>query len=235
MCKVPHILCVGVYLADKEHTAHHVTDVLSRSQTVSVNYSWTALAPNGGKTDVPGTIAVVKTRTPKCVLLNQMLNNFNEYDWVMICDDDIELYEGFADSLISVANYADLALIQPARTHDSYIDHPFVAQFPGLLARRTRFVEIGPVVCMRADAAKLLLPFAPHCEMGWGLDYVWPARMESAGLRMGIIDAVPVAHRIRAPVTGYNYEAACAEQDRVRAGEASLMVAEAFQILEVFS
>ncbi len=235
MHKTPRILCVGVYLADKEHTARHVADVLSRSQTVVVQQRWTALALNGGKTDIPDTVAVVEKATPKCVLINRMLHGFDDYDWVMLCDDDVELAEGFADSMIAVADHFDLALFQPARTQDSYIDHPFVGQIPGLLARQTRFVEIGPVVCMRADAAKLLLPFASDCEMGWGLDFVWPARIEAAGLRMGIVDAAPVAHRIRAPVTGYNYEAACAEQRRIMAAEPSLTTADAFHILEVFS
>jgi hypothetical protein len=235
MRKTARILCLGVYLLDREHTAHHIGDILSRSQTVCVETRWTALAPNGGKCDVPDTVAVVDQRTPKCVLINRMLDDFDLYDWIILCDDDVEVAEGFADSLIAVANHADLSLVQPARTLDSYIDHPFVGQFPGLLARRTRFVEIGPVVCMRADAAKLLLPFAPDCEMGWGLDYVWPARMEAAGLRMGIIDAVPVAHRLRAPVSGYNYETARAEMERTLAREPSLATAEAFHILEVFS
>jgi hypothetical protein len=222
-------------MADRQHCAHHITDVLSRSETVAIEQRWTALTRDGGKADVPDTVAVVGQRAPKCVLINGMLHDFKDFDWVMLCDDDVELADGFADSLVAIANHADLALVQPARTQDSYIDHPLVAQFPGLLARRTRFVEIGPVVCMRADAAKLLLPFAPECQMGWGLDFVWPARIEAAGLRMGVIDAAPVAHRIRAPVTGYNYEAACAEQERIMAAEPSLKFGEAFQILEVFA
>jgi hypothetical protein len=235
MNRPPRVLCVGVYLADRLHTAHHISDILSRSESVVIDQRWTALAPDGGKADVPDTVASYRERAPKCVLLNRMLSGFEHYDWVMLCDDDVEMAAGFADSLIAVAEHADLALVQPARTIDSYIDHPLVAQFPGLLGRRTRFVEIGPVVCMRADAAKLLLPFAPECKMGWGLDFVWPARVEAAGLRMGIVDAAPVAHRIRPPATEYDYAAANAEQGRLIAAEPSLTMREAFQVLEVFA
>jgi hypothetical protein len=230
----PRVLCVGVYLADVENTARHVTDILSRSQNIDVELRWIALTTKNGKTDVPGTVAVVRERTPKCVLINRLLENFETYDWVMLFDDDVEMAEGFADALIAMADYADFALLQPARTVDSYIDHPIVAQFPGLLARQTRFVEIGPVVCMRRDAARLLLPFSEENTMGWGLDLVWPHQIESAGLRMGIIDAVPVAHRIRAPVTGYNYDAANAEMQRILATNPHLKAVDAMQILQVF-
>jgi hypothetical protein len=51
---------------------------------------------------------------------------------------------------------------------------------------------------------------------------------------MGVIDAVPVAHRIRAPVTGYNYDAANDEQRRILAANPHLVAADAMQILQVF-
>jgi hypothetical protein len=230
----PRVLFAGVYLADIENTAAHVTDVLSRSTHLDIEMRWIALTTKNAKTDVPGTVAVVRERTPKCVLINRLLEKFETFDWVILCDDDVEIAEGFADALIAMADYADFALLQPARTLDSYIDHPIVGQFPGLLARQTHFVEIGPVVCLRRDAARLLLPFSPESAMGWGLDLVWPQRIESAGLRMGVIDAVPVAHRIRAPVTGYNYDAANAEMSRVLAANPHLEAADAMQILQVF-
>jgi hypothetical protein len=231
----PRVLCAGVYLADVENTARHVTDVLSRSQSVAIEQRWIGLTTKNNKTDVLGTVATVTQRTPKCVLLNRLLGDFQSFDWVLLCDDDIEIAEGFADALIAVAEHVDFALLQPARTEDSYIDHAIVAQFPGLLARQTRFVEIGPVVCLRRDAAALLLPFDEKNTMGWGLDFVWPQIIESAGLRMGIIDAVPVAHRIRPPVTGYNYETAVAESEALFAREPHLTAMEAFQVLRVYS
>jgi hypothetical protein len=231
----PRVLCAGIYLADRENTAQHVTDVLSRSRTIDVVQRWIALAPAGGPADVAGTLAVVKQQVPKCPLLNQLLRDIDSFDWIFLIDDDIEIAEGFGDALIAVAAHLDFALFQPARTHDSYIDHPFVAQFTGLLARQTRFVEIGPVVGMRRDAARLLLPFDERSTMGWGLDFVWPARIEKAGLRMGIIDAVPVAHRLRKPTSGYHRAGALHEMARTLAGEPHLDASEAFSILQVYS
>jgi hypothetical protein len=231
----PRVLCAGVYLADVENTARHVADVLARSRQVEVEQRWIGLTTRNSKTDLPGTVATVTQSTPKCTLLNRLLDGFQQFDWVLFCDDDIEVAEGFADALIAVAQHLDFALLQPARTQDSYIDHPIVGQFPGLLARQTRFVEIGPVVCLRRDAASLLLPFSDQSSMGWGLDFVWPRIIENAGLRMGIIDAVPVAHRIRKPVAGYNYDSATAEEQRLLASEPHLKPMDAFQILQVYT
>lgn len=231
----PRVLCAGVYLADVENTARHVADVLARSREVDIEQRWIGLTTRNGKTDIPGTVATVTQRTPKCILLNRLLDRLQDFDWILFCDDDIEIAEGFADALIAVARHLDFALLQPARTQDSYIDHPIVGQFPGLLARRTRFVEIGPVVCLRRDAASLLLPFADEVTMGWGLDFVWPRMIEDAGLRMGIIDAVPVAHRIRKPVAGYDYANATAEAERLFASEPHLKPMDAFQILQVYT
>jgi hypothetical protein len=102
-------------------------------------------------------------------------------------------------------NHYDFALAQPARTHDSYTDHPFVEQLDGLTARQTRFVEVGPLFSMRRDIASLLVPFDQRSPMGWGYDLAWPCVAEGAGLRMGIVDAVPVSHSLRKPVSHYEH------------------------------
>jgi hypothetical protein len=41
--------------------------------------------------------------------------------------------------------------------------------------------------------------------MGWGCDYVWPLVAERHKLKMGIVDAVPVAHNMRKPVAYYDH------------------------------
>jgi hypothetical protein len=231
----PKVLCAGIYLADLENTAEHIGRVFSGSQHVDVVQRWIALTRGqGGQTDVPGTVAVVSESTSKFALLNRLLTDVTAFDWVILCDDDIEVANGFVDALISRAQRFDFALCQPARTHDSYVDHFFVARLSGLLARRTRFVEIGPVVCVRSDAAPLLFPFNENCGMGWGLDFVWPVIIEGAGLRMGIIDSVPVAHRIRKSTTNYVHENAHREMAWTLATNKHLSYQEAFQIIESF-
>jgi hypothetical protein len=230
----PRVLCAGVYLAQHENTAEHITRVFSRSKRVDVVQRWIALTTGAqeARTHVAGTVAIVSGPAPKFALLNRLLTDLTAFDWIILCDDDIEVSEGFVDALIMMAQRFDFALCQPARTHDSYVDHYFVTQLSGLLARQTRFVEIGPVVCIRRDAAPLLLPFNDNCCMGWGLDFIWPVIMENAGKRLGIIDSVPVAHRIRKPTTNYVHAEADREMTRTLAASPHLTYQQAFQIVE---
>ncbi len=124
---------------------------------------------------------------------------------------------------------------QPARTHDSYIDHAIVEQRDGLEARRTRFVEIGPLFSMRRDAVRHLFPFCEESPMGWGYDFVWPVVMERAGLRMGIIDATPIAHNLRKSVTYYDHDSAWREMEAFLAKRHHLTRREAYSIVEAYS
>jgi len=217
------ILAAGIYLADRPNTAPAVMQALASSTRHRVTQRWLALAPGGtGRVDLPHTVAVTHDQAPKFTLLDRLTADAAGFDWVLLCDDDIEVGDGFVDGLIAAAERFDFALAQPARTTDSFIDHPIVAAIPGLAARQTRFVEIGPVLCIRRDAVPLLLPFGAECGMGWGLDFIWPVRLEAAGLRLGIIDSVPVAHRLRPPVTGYTHAAANAAMERLLATEPHL-------------
>lgn len=144
---------------------------------------------------------------PKFALLNELLvaASLPDFDYVIVCDDDVLLPEAFLDRYLACVEQHDFALSQPARTHDSFTDHPFVERLDGLTARWTRFVEIGPVFCMRRDAVPLLVPFDETSPMGWGYDFVWPCILEEAGLRPGIVDATPVSHSLRKSVTRYRH------------------------------
>jgi hypothetical protein len=229
---------VGVYLADRENTAPDIAREMGRSQHWSVEQRWIAL----GKGRVPEALAPLtmgkaEPPQPKFSLLNGLLGqvDLERYEFVLVCDDDIVLPDGFLDRYLDVVTRYDLALAQPARTHDSYIDHWLVEQLDGLDARRTRFVEIGPLVSIRRDAARHLLPFSEESAMGWGYDFVWPVVMEEAGLRIGIVDATPVAHNLRKPVTHYDHESASRSMQAFLSRHPHLAPQEAFVILEAYS
>ena len=225
----------GIYLADRPHSAGHLVYELASSGTHDVTQRWTALAEGGeGQCDVPCTVSIEVARSPKFALIDAMTQDADDFEWLLICDDDIQVPDEFLDSFLELAERFDFALCQPARTADSYIDHAIVMQMTGLSARRTRFVEIGPLIAIRRDAMPLLLPFGDACGMGWGLDFIWPARMESVALRMGIIDAVPVAHRMRKPVTGYDHEGASREMFQRMAAHSHLPRDQAFTVLEAY-
>ncbi len=230
------VLVAGIYLADRPHTAGHLLYELAGSGAHEVIQRWTALAPGGeGYCDLPCTVSIEVAPTPKFALIDAMTHDVDDFDWVLICDDDIELPADFLDGFLDLAERFDFALCQPARTADSYIDHGIVMCMTGLTARRTRFVEIGPLVAIRRDAMPLLLPFGDACGMGWGLDFIWPGIIEGAGLRMGIIDAMPVAHRLRRPVTGYDHEGASRAMFQLLAAHPHLPRDEAFTVLEAYA
>jgi hypothetical protein len=153
---------------------------------------------------------------------------------VIVADDDISLPAGFLDSYLGLVERYDFALAQPARTFTSFTDHQFVTQLQGIQARETRFVEIGPLFSMRADALQVLTPFDEASPMGWGYDFVWPVVMAGAGLRMGIVDALPVAHDLRKPVSSYSHDVASAGMAALLARHPSLEKREAFSIVRSY-
>lgn len=229
------VLVVGVYMADRPNTAAHLMYELAESLHHTVVQRWIALAPGGrGRFDLPSTEMVVTEPISKFTLLDRLTEDAHDFDWLLFCDDDIEVRTGFLDQFIGLSERYDFGLSQPARTADSFTDHPIVQVMPGLTARRTRFVEIGPVVCLRRDVIPLLLPFGEDSGMGWGLDFVWPRRLERSRLHMGIVDATPVAHRIRRPVTAYDWADAHREMYETLAREPYLSRDDAFTVLEAY-
>lgn len=143
--------------------------------------------------------------------LNVLTRGLPTVDWLVIIDDDVVLPSGFLDVAVEVCERLDLALAQPAQTRFSNANWAVAKRRLLSVARLTRFVEIGPVTLIRADAARLLLPFPADLRWGWGLDFRWAYQMETAGLRMGVIDSAAVVHASRKVASTYSWDAAQAE------------------------
>ena len=158
----------------------------------------------------------VSEPTPKYSLLNRLLaeEDLSSYDFVVSTDDDIVLPEGFPDLFLGVQAGVGFDLAQPARTPNSYVDHPIVLQQRGVLARRTLFVEIGPLVSFGREIHDLVFPFDETNPMGWGFENVWAHQLRDRGLSQGIVDAVPIDHSIREPVANYEWSDANADRER---------------------
>ncbi|MBX5441731.1 MAG: glycosyltransferase family 2 protein [Solirubrobacteraceae bacterium] len=131
-------------------------------------------------------------------------------DWLLVVDDDVELPPRFLDELIAAAERFDLALAQPAHRLHSHAAWSVTRRRPAALARRTAFVEIGPVTLVAARAFGDLLPFPP-LRMGWGLDVHWAALAQQRGWRLGVVDAVPVLHAAAPAAAAYSRAQAIAE------------------------
>ncbi|MFZ0088110.1 MAG: glycosyltransferase [Solirubrobacteraceae bacterium] len=132
------------------------------------------------------------------------------HDWLLVLDDDVALPDGFLDVFVFLAERFDFSLAQPAHRWRSHAAFAVTRRRPGVIARETRFVEIGPVCGLRADTFHELLPFPP-LRFGWGLDAHWSAIADARGWRLGVIDAIPVRHGLRRIASSYAWDDAAAE------------------------
>lgn len=206
------VLILGVYLRGIANHAAALSDELLSSRDWEVELHWAAVGTDASSAQADSTLQALTRlhspqRVPKFVLLNRLLSELElgDYRYLIVVDDDIELQQGFLDQFLAIQEARDFTLAQPARTHDSFTDHHFVNQLIGVESRCTRFVEIGPLMSLRRDGYKMLLPFDEEAPMGWGLDFVWPVILEQHDLRLGIVDATPIRHALRKPVSTYDY------------------------------
>jgi len=151
--------------------------------------------------------------------LNALLarHDLPAHDWLLVVDDDVALPPGFLDHFLHAAERAGLRLAQPAHRLHSHAAWAVTRRRPGVTARETNFVEIGPVTAFHRDTFATLLPF-PALRMGWGLDVHWAAVAAQHGWPIGIVDATPVGHTLRPAGDAYPREEAADEARRFLAG-----------------
>lgn len=137
-----------------------------------------------------------------------------DYDWLLVVDDDVALPSGFLDAFLCAAERTGLKLAQPAHRLHSHAAWPVTRRHPGATARETTFVEIGPVTAFRRESFDVLLPFPEGLPMGWGLDVHWAAVAAEHGWPIGIVDATPIGHTQHPAGSGYARDAA---QEQARA------------------
>src|SRR3954470_11345288 len=118
--------------------------------------------------------------------INTLLANEESADWTLVVDDDVCLPRDFLDCFVALAEAFEFQLVQPAQTLASHAAWPSARRVPFSVARRTNFVEIGPVTGFARAVAAELLPF-PQLRMGWGLDLHWGAVAEDRGRKLGVI------------------------------------------------
>jgi hypothetical protein len=171
--------------------------------------------------------------------LNALLEraSWRESDWIVVIDDDVELPRGFLDRMLFCAERLRLQLAQPALRRASHAAWAVCRRERGTIARRTRLVEIGPLTAFHRSVAASLMPFPP-LRMGWGLDLHWGGLARERGWRLGVVDAVPIRHEVRATATSYDRTEAVAELRRFLASrphidrETALTVVQRYRSLD---
>jgi hypothetical protein len=165
--------------------------------------------------------------------LGALMTDADLFDWTLAIDDDVTLPAGFLDGLLAVAEGLELQLAQPAHRRASHAAWPVTRRIRGAVARRTRFVEIGPVTLFSRDALAALLPF-PALRWGWGLDAHWAAVAEERRWPVGIVDALPIGHLQRPAGATYSKDAAIAEAGAFLEGRSWLPRARLNETLATF-
>jgi hypothetical protein len=229
------VLVTGVYLADCPNLIAEIVPRLDATEEWKVDQRWIGL---GGPPPTPAvarvTVATERRRSPKYRLLNELLATaaLGDYDFVLTFDDDATVSEGFLDRFLAAQRRLGFSLAQPARTPDSLFDHEIVLQQAGLLGRRTRFVEVGPVVSFARDIYELMFPFDLSSPMGWGYETVWAWKLARRNLQMGIVDAVPVGHTLRPRAARYSGRWARRQELRYMRANEHLPYSECYEVLE---
>jgi hypothetical protein len=155
-----------------------------------------------------------------------------DFDWTLVVDDDVLLPPDFTARLLGVCESLDLALAQPAQTLASHAAWSVTRRRPFALARRTRFVEIGPLFAMRREVAAELVPF-PDLRFGWGLELHWSALAREHGWSLGVVDALPVRHDLAGVASDYRHREAVEEASRFLAERPYVVAREANRTLAV--
>lgn len=179
---------VGVYRA---RNAAHVQRLLAPALAAGWSTAWWALdevAPGLERHTVgtgPGE---------KLVLLNEALERHgHEGGAVLLSDDDIRFERGDLVTLVDLAAKAGLGLAQPAHAPGSEVSHGITRVRARSRARLTTFVESGPLVVIAPEWTGRVLPLPRARGMGWGIELDW-MDLSTEGLRLGIVDAVPIVH-----------------------------------------
>jgi hypothetical protein len=151
-------------------------------------------------------------------------------DWLLIVDDDVHLPRGFLDAFVFLAERYELRIAQPTHRARSHAGWRVTRRQPLSVARRTAYVESGPVVGFHSTTFETLLPFPP-LRAGWGLCAYWSAIARDRGWPIGVIDAVAVRHGLRRIAAAYDRDAAIAEADEFLTGRPYVNATEAQQTL----
>jgi GT2 family glycosyltransferase len=181
---------------------------------------------------------VIRERAPaggaKFENLNRLLEGvaLEEFDWLLLLDDDVVLPRGFLDGFVYLAQRSRLRLAAPAHRLRSHAAWRLTRRQWGSVVRETAFVEIGPVTALHRDTFEVLLPF-PAVGMGWGLDAHWSWLARERGWPIGIVDLFPIAHLAAPAAADYAREEAVAQARAFLADHPYLPVRESQRTLAV--
>jgi len=153
-------------------------------------------------------------------ILHEHPGLLERYTHFWLPDEDLITDTASINRLFGYAAAYQLALAQPAQTHDSHQTWPLLLHNPRYELRFTRFVEVMAPLFDRA-ALQICLPTFSESQSGFGLDLIWPSLLQARGERaIAIIDAAQICHS--RPVGGGDLYKNIGFQEAKHEGEALL-------------
>ncbi len=231
------VLVVGVYVANRLNNIDAIVETLSQGPSrCRAVQRWAALGGEPPTDRVAAATALKVSRDkPRFEILNELVGHekLTEFDYVLMCDGDVLLPQRFLDRFLALQSAIGFGIAQPGLTPDSFVNHPIVEQQRGIVARETRYVDIGPVVSFHRTVYPLVFPFDMTSPMGFGYERVWASRLDKHGKTLGIIDAVPVDYALQESAPEYDRDEASRQRDSFLARQTDLSVDDPFRVLSV--
>ena len=113
------------------------------------------------------------------------------YDYIGFADDDLDADMATWNALFVCCEAHGFDLAQPSILGP--VSYPITAPVPGLLYRRTNFVEnMCPIFSRRG--LSICHPSLGESVSGWGICHVWPKLLMQHDGRLAIIDQISVTH-----------------------------------------
>ncbi|HXP89779.1 MAG TPA: DUF707 domain-containing protein [Fibrobacteria bacterium] len=118
--------------------------------------------------------------------------DWSGYEHIWLPDDDLAVDGRSIDRFFELCSVHRLALAQPSLDPASHISFPITLRNPRFILRWTNFVEIM-APCFQRNALLACLDTFVRTQSGWGLDFLWAARI-GGDRRIAIVDEVSIRH-----------------------------------------
>lgn len=191
------VALIGVYRAAN---AEYVRPLVESAARLGWTVAWWSL---DDAVDDLGHVTVGSGPGARLPLLNEVLRRSGIVKgWLVVSDDDVVFERGDLGRLVSLCTRAGFDLAQPARS-DPPVHHAITTARRLSVARRTSFVEIGPLFVVGPRWRDRIVPFPEDRGLGWGLELEW-LDLHRQGCTLGIVDAVHVRH-VGVPGRDYDF------------------------------
>jgi len=117
---------------------------------------------------------------------------FQNYEYIFVLDDDIQINTLQINAMFEIANKYDLWMCAPSFSSKSIISHAVTQCHPGNVLRYTNFVEVNTPFFKSSKLLNILERKDYPTELvGWGLDYYFAWVMgDNIQNRYAIVDEV---------------------------------------------